>query len=169
MSDAPPQFTKPSPLTAAHDLADFDSGEPTLDDWLRRRALANAAAQASQTYVVCRPDSMRVVGYYALSMGQILARDVTGAMRRNMPSYIPAVVLGRLAVDRSAQRQGLGQGMLNDIVRRALVAAETVAARLVIVQAISPAAEAFYVRYGFVKLPLESSPLALDLLKYRQV
>ncbi len=168
MNEAAPRFTKPAALNAAHELANFDSGEPTLDEWLRRRALTNAAAQASRTYVVCRADSMQVVGYYALSMGQVMAHEVTGAMRRNMPNYIPAVVLGRLAVDRSLQRQGVGQAMLNDVVRRALFASETVAARLVIVQAISTAAEEFYGSYGFVKLPLEGTPLALDLVKYRR-
>jgi hypothetical protein len=54
---------------------------------------------ASRTYVVCASGSQQVIGYFALSMGQILALDVTGSMRRNMPAAIPAVVLGRLAID----------------------------------------------------------------------
>jgi GNAT superfamily N-acetyltransferase len=143
----------------------FDSGEPVLDDWLRRRALANLALMASRTYVACAPGSSRVAGYYAISMGQLLNLEAVGAMRRNMPQQIPAMVLGRLAIDRAFQGQGLGRALLADAVRRALAASRHVAARLVVVHAISGAAEAFYRRHGFVRLPVEAPVLALDLLK----
>ena len=156
-------------MTEAHDGAAFDSGEPVLDDWLRRRAWSNQQAAASRTYVVCPVGSQRIVGYFALSMGQILARDVTGAMRRNMPNPIPAVVLGRLAIDWAWQGKGVGRAMLADVVRRSLRASLEVSARLVIVHAISPAAEAFYLRHGFTRLPVDAPTLALDLVKWRKV
>ena len=100
-------------------------------------------------------------------MGQILAHDVTGSMRRNMPKAIPAVVLGRLAIDRAWQGKGLARAMLADVVRRALRASAEVSARLVIVHAISPAAEAFHLHHGFTRLPVESPTLALDLVKFQ--
>ena len=152
-------------LTEAHDGSAFDSGEPVLDDWLRRRAWSNLLTAASRTYVVCPTDSHRIVGYFALSMGQILAHEATGAMRRNMPKFIPAVVLGRLAIDRAWQGKGLGRALLADAVRRAQIASAEVSARLVIVHAISPAAEAFYLHHGFARLPVETPTLALDLVK----
>jgi len=40
---------------------------------------------ASRTYVVCPKGSLRIAGYFALSMGQILAHEAAGSMRRNMP------------------------------------------------------------------------------------
>ncbi len=123
-------------------------------------------AAASRTYVVCQPGSQHIIGYFALSMGQILAQDVTGSMRRNMPNAIPAVVLGQLAIDLSWQGQGLGRAMLGDVLRRSLRASAEVSARLVIVHATSPAAEAFYHHHGFIRLPVETPTLALALVKF---
>jgi GNAT superfamily N-acetyltransferase len=156
-------------LTQAHDASGFDSGEPVLDDWLRRRAWDNLQTAASRTYVVCPEGSNRIVGYFALSMGQILAHEATGAMRRNMPRFIPAVVLGRLAIDRTWQGKGLGRALLADVVRRSLLASAEVSARLVIVHTISPAAEAFYLHHGFARLPVETPTFALDLVKLRRI
>ena len=110
-----------------------------------------------------------IAGYFSLSMGQILGQDVTGSMRWNMPKQLPAVTLGRLAIDRKWQGRGLGSALLADVVRRALRASSEVVARLVIVQAISPTAEAFYLHHGFTRLPIETPRLALDLLKLRKV
>ena len=124
---------------------------------------------ASRTYVVCPTGSSRVIGYFALSMGQILADEATGSMRRNMPKFIPAVVLGRLAIDRPWQGKGLGRALLADAIQRSLRASAEVSARLVIVHTISPAAEAFYVHHGFTRLPVETPTFALDLVKLRKV
>ncbi len=168
MTDAP-ALDAPVLLTQAHDGSAFDSGEPVLDDWLRRRAWSNLLTAASRTYVVCPKGSLAIVGYFALSMGQILAHEATRAMRRNMPKFIPAVVLGRLAIDRAWQGKGLGRALLADAVLRSQRAAAEVSARLVIVHAISPAAEAFYLHHGFTRLPVETPTLALDLLKLRRV
>lgn len=168
MSDAPLLFDPPALLTEAHDGSSFNSGEAALDDWLRQRAWNNLQAAASRTYVVCPAGSRQIIGYYALSMGQILAQDVIGSMRRNMPNAIPAVVLGRLAIDLAWQGKGLGRAMLADVLRRSLRASAEVSARLVIVHAISPAAEAFYLHHGFTRLPIDTPTLALDLVKFQK-
>lgn len=90
-------------------------------------------------------------------------------MRRNMPRQIPAVTLGRLAINRAWQGKGLGRALLADVVRRSLRAGKEVSARLIIVHAISPAAEAFYLHHGFTRLPGEAATLALDLLKLQKL
>jgi GNAT superfamily N-acetyltransferase len=140
VTDPVKRFSAPVPLTAQHDQEDFHSGETILDDWLRGRALANLETAASKTYVVCLPGSHKVIGFYALSMGQILNQEATGAMRRNMPHQIPAVILGRLAIDRDWQRHGIGAALLQDAVQRSMRAAEEVSARLLVVHVISAAA-----------------------------
>jgi GNAT superfamily N-acetyltransferase len=160
------EISPPVPLTAEHDLAEFSSGEVLLDSWLRDRALANMEMAASRTYVTCPPDSLTVIGYYALCMGQMLNREVTGSMRRNMPRQIPAVILGRLAIDQRWQGRGLGKALLLDAVQRSVRAAKEVSARLLIVHAISQAATEFYLHHGFVRLPLETPTFALDLNKF---
>ena len=168
MADAPRLFDPPVLLTEAHDSSSFDSGEPVLDDWLRRRAWDNLQAAASRTYVACPKGSREIVGYFALSMGQILAQEATGSMRRNMPKHIPAGTLGRLAIDRAWQGKGLGRALLADVVKRSLLASSEVSARLVIVHAISPAAETFYLHSGFTRLPVETPMFALDLVKFQK-
>ena len=169
MADAPFLFGAPVLLTEAHDTASFDCGEAVLDDWLKNRAWHNLQVAASRTYVICPVGTNRIVGYFALSMGQILAQEALGSMRRNMPKHIPAVTLGRLAIDRAWQGKGLGRALLADVVRRSLRAGDEVSARLIIVHAISPAAEAFYRHHGFTRLPVETPTLALDLLKLQKL
>jgi GNAT superfamily N-acetyltransferase len=167
--DAPAPFDPPTLLTEAHDGAAFDSGEPILDDWLRRRAWHNQQVEASRTYVVCPIGSNAIIGFASLSMGQILARETVGSMRRNMPQFVPAVILGRLAIDSAWQGKGLGRALLAHVVARAERASREVSARLVIVHAISPAAESFYLRHGFTRLPIDTPTFALDLLKLRKI
>lgn len=169
MSDRLATLAAPTLLTASHDCSGFNSGESVLDEWLRNRALSNIQAGASRTYVVFPKDSQQVAGYYALCMGQILGQHVTGSMRRNMPRHIPAVILGRLAIDQMWQGNGLGRLLLADVVQRSLRASSEVSARLIIVHAISPSAEAFYLHHGFTRLPVETPTLALDLVKLMQV
>jgi GNAT superfamily N-acetyltransferase len=162
------RFDRPAVIADSHDLSQFKSGEPVLDDWLRARALKNLALGASRTFVVCRAGSTRVMGYYALSMGGLYAVDTPGSVRRNMPEIVPSVILGRFAIDESVQGLGLGAMLLNDAISRSLIATESVSARLIVVHAISERAAQFYLRFGFAKMPVEGRTLALDLVKYQK-
>jgi len=164
-----PRFDRPALLTQTHDVSGFNSGENVLDDWLRKRAWNNLVAETSRTYVVCPTGTATVVGYYALSMGQLLATETPGSMRRNMPKFIPAVMLGRLAIDRDWQGMGIGRALLADVAARALRATQEVAARLLIVHAISQTAENFYLHHGFTRLPLDAPTLALDLVRFQKL
>jgi len=159
-------FSPPVPLSLHHYTEDFQSGEDSLDSWLHERAMDNMQMGASRTYVICSSESHRVIGYYALCMGHILGSEVTSSMRRNMPRYIPAVILGRLAIDKDWQGRGLGKALLQDAVQKAVRASLEISARLVIVHAISLQAEAFYTHHGFVRLPTETPTYALDLVKF---
>jgi len=152
-------------LFEEHETDGFDSGEPTLDDWLKRRARANQASGASRTYVVC--EGKRVVGYYALASGAVAQAGVPGRFRRNMPDPIPVVVLARLAVDRSHQGRGLGRAMFGDAARRVAQAADTIGIRGIVVQAISEDARSFYVALGFDPCPAERMMLAITLADLR--
>jgi GNAT superfamily N-acetyltransferase len=160
-------FDPPALIIGNHALENLNSDEPLLDEWLKRRAISNLELGASRTYVICPKDSLDVIGFFSLSMGQILASETMGSMRRNMPSQIPAVVLGRLAIDLKWQGKGLGRALIFDAMRRSLLASQEIATRLVIVHAISPAAERFYLHHGFTRLPIEAPVLAIDLLKHK--
>jgi GNAT superfamily N-acetyltransferase len=139
-------------LGPEHSFETFSSGEPTLDDWLKRRALANQGAGASRCYVVC-DERNQVVGYYAISSGALASAEAPGKIRRNMPDPIPMAIIGRLAVDQSQQGKGLGVAMLKDAVLRIRQAATIMGIRGVLVHAISDGAKQFYERHGFVSDP----------------
>jgi GNAT superfamily N-acetyltransferase len=153
----------PERLGPDHILQGFDSGEPSLDIWLIRHARAASAAGSAQTFVVVGRREQRVVGYYALTVASIEHADATLRARKGMPSHsIPAVLLARLAVDRSAQGQGLGAWLLQDAMRRSLAAAENMGIRVLLVHALHAAARNFYERFGFE--PSHTDPLNLQLL-----
>jgi len=156
----------PQPLTGSHVLTAFDSGAASLDDWLRRRALGNQASGASRVYVVAEPGRRIVVGYYALASGALAHAQAPGRIRRNMPDPVPMAVLGRLAVDRSMQGQGLGVALLQDAVLRVQRAAAILGIRGLLVHAISEQARAFYEHHGFVASV--SDPLTLILSVARE-
>ncbi|NGZ10913.1 MAG: N-acetyltransferase [Nitrospira sp. LK70] len=153
MSGSVPDISPPEKLTAEHNISDFDSGEPVLDDWLRRRALVNEDSGSSRTYVVCV--KKRVVGYYALVVGAVAHVGASGRVKRHMPDPVPVMVLGRLAVDRSFQGRGIGSGMLHDVVLRTIQAAEIAGIGAILVHAISEAAKRFYQGYGFIGSPID--------------
>ena len=146
-------LSPPEKLSTGHDPSDFDSGEPVFDDWLRRRAAQNEAAGASRTYVVRA--GKKVVGYYSLAVGAA-AHDVSpGRIKRNMPDPVPVMILGRLAVDKSFQGQGVGTGLLRDAVLRTVQASEIAGIRALVVHAISERAKRFYESYGFISSPVD--------------
>lgn len=147
----------PELLGAEHDLEGFDSGRPSLDDWLRRRARQNQASGASRTFVVC--EGNRVVGYYALAASAVAPDAATGRFRRNMPDPVPVAVLGRLAVHKAHHGKGLGRALFRDAALRVLAAADSIGIRGMLVHAISDEAKAFYVGLGLQVSPLE--PLTL--------
>lgn len=152
----------PAPLTADHRVADFDCGEASLNDWLKRRALANQSSGTSRTFVAADTDG-RVWGYYALAAGAVSHELAVGAVRRNMPDPLPVLVLGRLAVDRQAQGLKLGAGLLQDAVKRACTVARHAGMRALLVHALDARAAAFYAYYGFLASPVQPGVLMLRL------
>jgi ribosomal protein S18 acetylase RimI-like enzyme len=160
-------LSPPEPLRANHQIDSFTSGEPSLDDWLKRRALANQVTDASRTYVVC--EGNRVVGYYALASGAIALAAVPGKFRRNMPDPIPVVVLARLAIDRSYQGRGLGRGLFRNAAHRVAQAADTIGIRGIVVHAISDQARDFYLALGFEPCLAEARTLVVTLRDIRAV
>lgn len=153
-------YSAPRLISEDDDLATFDSGEPTLDDYLRNRALGNHIEGASRCFVTCRDN--RVVGYYALASAAVEHRNLPGRIRRNMPNPIPAILLSRLAVDRKEQNKGLGAHLLRDAISRCLQAADVIGVRAILVHALHDQARTFYQHFGFEPSPTD--PLHLLLL-----
>lgn len=160
-------LTPPAPITSVHELADFDSGELSLDEWLKKRALKNHAAGASRCFVLCAGAS--VIGYYSLSAGAISHEAAPKAMRRNMPDPLPVILLSRLAVDRRYHNQGLGRSLLRDAMLRAVNVAGDAGVFAILVHAISDQAKRFYLSRGFVESPLQPMTLLMTLETVRSI
>ena len=156
----------PTPLAPQHKLGGFSCGEPVLDEWLARRALANQLSGASRTFVSTNGDD-EVMGYYALAAGVVAHRDATRSVRHNMPDPVPVLVLARLAVDTRAQGIQLGAALLQDAVKRAVAVSLHAGVRALLVHALSERARRFYEHYGFQASPVDPMTLMLRLAHTR--
>ncbi len=152
----------PVPISAAHLLNEFECGQASLDEWLKRRALANQLSGASRTFVAAGQDG-RVYGYYAMAAGAVSHQQATSGVRRNMPDPVPVMVLARLAVDRRAQGIKLGAALLQNAVNRAVAVSHNVGVRALLVHALDDRAKQFYQHYGFQESPQHPMTLMLRL------
>lgn len=145
-------------LGPAHDLGTFSSGVEPLDRWLARSALHAQSIRTAQTFVWHAGDHL-VVAYFSLAAHLVVRADLPTKIGRGSPDAIPAVLLARLALDRTLQRQGLGGELLWDALTRACAAAEIAAARVIVVDAYDDRAADFYRGHGFVSVPGASKRL----------
>lgn len=150
------------PLTGRHDRSAFESGSAQLDGWLRHTAQQHQRRGISKTFVAVADDaSSRILGYYALTACEVLTAELPQDLAKKLPRKIPGIRFGRLAVDRSVQRQGLGELLLMDAIERARRVLEHVGVHAFFVDAKDEQAAAFYRKYAF--RPLPSDPLRLVL------
>jgi GNAT superfamily N-acetyltransferase len=156
-------FTPPAlvPLSENHDVTKFDSGEPSLDSWLRDHALTLARRGLSATHVWADADD-RVLGYSTLAAASIGRRELTKAMGHGFPDRIPAVLLARLALSKDLQGRKLGGVLLFEALQLARHSAGHVAAAFIVVDALHEKAANFYIHHGFRRMP-ETNRLALKM------
>jgi GNAT superfamily N-acetyltransferase len=150
------------PLDRHHDRASFSCGQPDLDDWFRRRANQDDRRNVACIFVAA-DDELGVVGFYSLSSFTLSLHDLPPEIGRKLPRYeaIPAALIGRLATDVHIRRQGIGELLLADAVRRILGVGRTLAVFAIVVDATDDRAAAFYRRFGF--RPFPSRPRRLFL------
>jgi predicted N-acetyltransferase YhbS len=151
----------PELLTGDHVLEGFDCGDETLNWWLTQKARRNQREGASRTWVVT--DGRRVIGFYASSTAVILRAEATKRAARNQPDPLPALLLGRLAIDIKHQGSGLGAALLKHFFLKALEVAELTGVRVLLVHAINDTAAAFYRRHGFEPSPIDHLTLILPV------
>jgi GNAT superfamily N-acetyltransferase len=158
-----PRFEGPEPLDRGHRINGFDSSEGSLDIWLIRHARAAAGAGSAKTFVVTDGDQEgRVVGYHALTASSVEHAEATDRAAKGMGRYhLPAVLLSRLAVDRSIQGRGIGAMLLRDAMLRAVSASEEVGIRLLLAHALNESARSFYKKFGFEESPTDAMNLQI--------
>ena len=149
-----------TPLDPASERGSFDSGVEALDRYFRERVSQDIRRRVT-TCFVARDRHDRIAGFYTLSATSVLLADLPQETARKLPRYptVPAVRMGRLAVDRSARGKGLGAALLADALARCLDA--DIASFALVVDAKDEAAAAFYRHHGFI--PFEDRPRILFL------
>lgn len=151
-------FSAPEPLTAAHDVSGFSCGKPTLDHWLKTRALSNQ--QKGFTAVLVVHEASRVVGYYGLAPTAVVPSILPRSIRTGQPpDPVPCFLLGQLATDTDWAGRGIGTGLVKHALQRCVQAAELIGGRALMVNAIDEDAAQFWRRRGF--LPTKDDPLVL--------
>lgn len=154
-----------SPLGKSHDRKSFDCGEHSLNDYLQQYANQDIKRRINKVFVASKPNApQEVIGYYGLSAGSLDANDLPEGLRRRLPRYpVPVVLLGRLAVSRYHQGQGLGSILLADALQRIVQASQVMAVYAVVVDALDDRAAEFYQQFGFIPLPSQSLKLFLPM------
>ena len=158
-------------LAGHHDCADFDCGKPPLSEWLTRYAGQNTTRDIGRTYVAVHPDEPRVFGYYSLSTGQVVPAIMPAPRAKKLPKNqpVPTALIGRLAVDRSIQGQGLGVVLLLDALARIQRLADELGIHAIVVDAIDDQAGTFYRKHGFEAFLDDPLHLFITLKVVRQL
>jgi len=157
-------------LAERHERADFDCGNAILNEWLKQRANQWDKKDLARTYVLLPQGQPNVVGYYALSNHHVSFEALPADQAKVIPTIdVPVVLLGKLAVSRSVQGQGLGSSLLIDALRRISLLAKNVGVRAVEVDAIDDGARKFYLKYGSVALLDNPNHLWLRLSVVRKL
>jgi GNAT superfamily N-acetyltransferase len=151
-------LSAPEPLAAAHRVSEFTCGKPTLDHWLKTRALSNQ--ERGFTAVLVVHEAGRVVGYYGLAPTAVVPGLLPRAIRTGQPpDPVPCLLLGQLATDVGWAGRGIGTGLVKHALERCVVAAALVGGRALMVNAVDVEAAEFWRRRGF--MPSRDDPLVL--------
>lgn len=156
-------------LGAAHDRAAFRCGEEALDRYFQTQATQDIRRRVANCFVAVEALTGQIAGYYTLSAASLPLVDLPPEETKRLPRYptLPAVRVGRLAVDQRFQKRGLGAALLADAAWRTLQAPPAVFALLV--DAKNDRAVAFYERYGFRALASQPRTLFLPLATAQKI
>lgn len=148
------------PLDSTHDRNAFDSGSAPLNRYLREQVTQDVRRRVTACFVALNA-THQIAGYYTLASASVLLSDLPAAIAKRLPRYptVPAVRMGRLAIDQNFQGQGLGSALLADALQRA--ARAEIAAYALLVDAKDTHVAAFYQHHGLLALP--DAPLTLFL------
>ena len=153
-----------------HDRAAFFCGAPELDRYIREHASQDIKRDVARVFVALQAGAPTVCGYYSLSAASFQRDSLPASQANRLPRYpVPAVLLGRLAVDESKRGQGLGAFLLMDALNRVLLATQTLAVHAVIVDARDDTAAAFYRKYGFIPFNDHRRRLFLPMATIRRL
>ena len=142
-------------LDKKHNRENFDCGKELLTNYLRTQAGKDIKRKLSACFVLSESGT-GIQGYYTLSNNSISLNSFPEHIQKKLPkSYnaVPTTLLGRLAIDKKHQGQGLGKILLIDALKRCYEISKEIGSFDVVVDPIDEEAEKFYKKYDFIKLP----------------
>jgi GNAT superfamily N-acetyltransferase len=163
-----PRSDPPDPVIARlgpdHDLSSFDCGNETLNRYLASIATQDLRRGLAIPYVLTFAPGPRIVAYFTLSAASIDLGALPERVRKRLPAgaVVGASLLGRLAVDRRHQGEGLAALMVATAANLSFAQSPLGRAAMV-VDAIDARAAEFYEHLGFVRVP--DGPRRLFMLR----
>lgn len=157
------------PIEKRHDRAGFDCGDSELTEFLQRHARKSHEKGGAKTFLAIADatDRAAILGYYSLSPASIAYDRTPDVVRQGLARHeVPVFRLGRLAVDKSAQGQGLGGQLLLAAGRRCLFVAAEAGGVALLIDAKNDRVARWYASYGAA--PLLDAPLSL-LLPFKTI
>ncbi len=157
---------KLEPLARTHDRAGFDCGSEPLNSFLKQTARQHAERGISRTYVLVEEDASEpkpILGYFALNLCQIKSEALAQEEARRLPRDVSGIRLGRLAVAKAHQRQGIGRLLLVGAMRKFMEIFDAAGGIGLFVDAKDQAARRYYEQFGFVSLPSNELELFLPV------
>lgn len=157
-------------LQKFHRRSEFSCGIASLDNYLQKQASQDIKRFLSATYVLT-DEADKIYGFYSLSAYSLFLNDLPEDLLVKLPRYpiVPAILIGRLAVNKEQQGEGYGQTILMDALNECALFSEKIGAALVIVEAINESAKQFYLRYGFIELPAQPNKLFIPMKAVMQL
>ena len=156
------------PLNRNHNRTVFNCGIESLDRYLKHQAGQDIKRRISRVFVVCsHQEQTKALGYYTLSTLSIDLSALPEKLAKQLPKHpIPAALIGRLAIDISAQGEGIGKILLSNAIKRTLAVSDDIAIYAIVVDAINKEAKSFYLQYGFTNLASNDNRLFLPLKSF---
>ena len=153
------------PLGPTHDRAAFSCGVDPLDRYLQRQARQDVDRGVAAVTVMFDNENGLVAGYFTLSAASIHPSDLPSDISRKMPNYplLPAMLIGRLALDERFHGQGLGEILLIRALGLARRLTTRIGAIAVLVDAKDDRARRFYERFQFVRLVSDEYRLVISM------
>ena len=156
-------------LSGEHERSLFRCGEDALDRYFQTQVTQDIRRHIANCFVAVESATSQVAVWYTISAASIPLVDLPPDETKRLPRYptVPAIRIGRLAVDQRFQGRGLGAALLADAASRALKA--DAAAFTLLVDAKNDSAVAFYERFGFRTLAIQPRTLFLPLATAQKV
>jgi ribosomal protein S18 acetylase RimI-like enzyme len=149
-------------LDPARDRSVFSCGSAPLDRYFHNQVTQDIRRHVTACFVAVTSDN-KIAGYYTLASSSVLSDKLPPKLARKLLRYplVPAIRMGRLAVDKGFRGLGLGGAMLADALIRAMQS--EIAAYALVVDAKDKNAAAFYLHHGFLELDQKGLALFLPL------